>query len=316
MAESKKIVVAIVGPTGVGKTEIAISLAEKLNTEIISADSMQVYKYLDIGTDKPNIEMRNRIKHHLIDFLEPDKRFSAGEFANKSKEIIEHLHLQGKIPILVGGTGLYINAVLDGVFESPKTDYILRHKLEEEAKEFGVKKLYERLKTIDSVSSSKIHINDLKRIIRALEIYELTGIPISELQKHNTVKPGYLALVFGITRNKDELHIRISERVDKMIKNKLVNEVENVIKLYGENAFGLGGLGYKEIFGFLKQEYCLEKAVDLIKQNTKRYIKRQMTWFRNKMKNIEWIILDNNTAIDKVTDKMLQNIKEMMKYEK
>ena len=299
----------LLGPTGVGKTDIAIKLAQKLpNIEIISADSMQIYKYMDIGTAKPNKSILKTIKHHMIDIVEPSENFDVIQYSKLATKIILDVFKRGKIPILMGGSGLYISSIINPLFTGPAKNIEYREILEEEAKIHGKKYLYDKLSKIDPVSASKIKPNDLRRIIRALEVFKSTGKTISYLQKKVSDKnTKFKHHIIGLKRNRENLYQKINLRVEKMIKDGLIDEVKNLrARGYNENINSMQGLGYKQINKYLDGEYDKEIAINLIKRDTRRYAKRQMTWFNNKIKNIEWINLDNyneDEIISKIKNK-------------
>jgi len=300
----------LLGPTGAGKTDISIKLAKKLpNIEIISADSMQIYKYMDIGTAKPNKNILKTIKHHMINIIDPTENFDVIQYSKLAIKIILNIFKRGKIPILVGGSGLYITSIIEPIFSGPNKDSIYREILEEESKIYGKEYLYNKLVKIDPISALKINSNDLKRIIRALEVYQSTGKTISYLQKkdyHKNAKFKYQ--IIGLKRNREKLYQKINSRVDKMIKDGLIEEVKMLKERgYNENLNSMQGLGYKQINKYLDGEYDQETAINLIKRDTRRYAKRQMTWFNHKIKNIEWIDLDKyseNEAISMITNKI------------
>ena len=296
----------LLGPTGVGKTDISIKLAQKIpDIEIISADSMQIYKYMDIGTAKPNKSILNTIKHHMIDIVDPAENFDVIQYSKLAAKIILDVFKKGKIPILAGGSGLYISSIINPLFTGPDRNIEYRKTLGEEAKIHGKKYLYDRLSKIDPISASKIEPNDLRRTIRALEVYKSTGKTISYLQKkssNNNAKINYQ--IIGFKRNRENLYEVINLRVDKMIKDGFIEEVKMLRdKGCKENLNSMQGLGYKQINKYLNGVYSKEEAIDLIKIETRHYAKRQMTWFKNKIKNIEWIDLDKsseNEAILKI----------------
>ncbi|MDD5774106.1 MAG: tRNA (adenosine(37)-N6)-dimethylallyltransferase MiaA [bacterium] len=296
----------LLGPTAVGKTELAVRLAKELKTEIISADSRQFYKYMDIGTAKPSKEEQKEVRHHLIDIVLPDVKFSVADYKRETEKVILDLHAQGKIPFMSGGSGLYIRSVVDGLFQSPDPDLDFRKKMEEEALEKGNLYLYEKLKAVDKETADRLHMNDIFRITRALEVFEKTGLPISKLQKEKTEKLDYRVLMIGLNRERSELYTFIEKRVDKMIESGLVKEVENLLEQgYKKDLISMQGLGYKEIIGFLEKEYSFERAVYLLKRDTRRFAKRQMTWFR-KDKRINWFDLPDKNIMEK-TMELVQN---------
>ena len=285
----------LLGPTGVGKTDISIKLAQKIpDIEIVSADSMQIYKYMDIGTAKPNKSILSTIKHHMIDIIEPSGNFDVTQYSKLANNTILDVFKRGKIPILAGGSGLYISSIINPLFAGPARDIEYRETLEEEAKIHGKKYLYDKLSKIDPISASKIKSNDLRRIIRALEVYKSTGKTISYLQKKSSdssVKFNYQ--IIGFKRDRENLYQRINLRVDKMIKDGFIEEVKMLREMgYKEDLNSMQGLGYKQINKHLDAVYSKEEAINLVKIETRHYAKRQMTWFKNKIKNIEWIDLD------------------------
>ena len=285
----------LLGPTGVGKTDISIKLAQKMpDIEIISADSMQIYKYMDIGTAKPDKSILKTIKHHMIDVVEPSENFDVIQYSKLATDIILDVFKRGKIPILMGGSGLYISSIINPLFTGPAKDIEYRKILEEEAKIHGKKYLYDKLSKIDPISSLKIEPNDLRRVIRALEVYKSTGKTISYLQKKAfNENPKFKYRIIGFKRGRENLYQRINLRVDKMIKDGFIEEARMLRKMgYKEDLNSMRGLGYKQVNKHFNGIYTKEEAIDLIKIETRHYAKRQMTWFNNKIKNIEWINLD------------------------
>jgi len=300
----------LLGPTVVGKTDISIKLAQKIpDIEIISADSMQIYKYMDIGTAKPDKGILNTIKHHMIDIVDPAEDFDVIQYSKLTNNIILDLFKKSKIPILVGGSGLYISSIIHPLFAGPAKNSEYRETLEEEAKTHSKKYLYEKLSKIDPDSASKIKPNDVRRIIRALEVYQSTGKTISYLQRkssNNDVKINYQ--IIGFKRNRENLYQRINLRIDKMIKDRFIEEVKMLREMgYKEDLNSMQGLGYKQINKYLNGIYTKEETINLIKIETRHYAKRQMTWFKNKLEDIEWIDLDKdseNKAILKIQNKI------------
>ena len=289
-----KSVIVVVGPTASGKTKLSIELAKAVNGEIVSADSMQVYKYMDIGTAKPDLEEMSGIRHYMIDEVLPGEEFSVARFQELALKYIEEIHAKGKIPIVTGGTGLYINSLVYNInFSETISDWELREKLKNEAKEKGNRYLHDRLKEIDPEAAARIHENDLKRIIRAIEVYTHTQKPISYHQEISRLKPPeYNYILIGLRMDRELLYERINRRVDIMIDRGLIDEVRKLRNLgFVKNTVAMQGLGYKEILWYLKGELTLDEAVDLLKRETRRYAKRQMTWFR-RMEGIYWIDVD------------------------
>ena len=297
----------LVGPTAIGKTGISFELAKLIDCEIISCDSMQVYRGMNVGTSKPAKVLLNGIPHHLIDIIDPSQDFSVASFRDLAVRAIEEIISRRKTPLLVGGSGLYVKVLIDGIFEAPTTDRELRERLEQEAEEFGIGILFERLKKIDPETAEKVHANDLRRIVRALEVYEKAKAPISQLRKNTTGLAGkYDVRIFGFDMERPVLYKKIDERVDLMFSEGLVDEARNLM----QGKLGLTAsqaLGYREVFGFLKGEYDLDEAKRLVKRNTRHFAKRQLTWFRRD-KRIEWIILDENFDTEKVAREIRERL--------
>ncbi|MFC1667701.1 tRNA (adenosine(37)-N6)-dimethylallyltransferase MiaA [Candidatus Omnitrophota bacterium] len=278
----------LVGPTASGKTDVSIKLAKKLNAEIISCDSMSVYKGMDILTSKPTKTDRAKVKHHLIDIISPVKEFSVAEYRALALEAIEDILKRGKSSLFVGGSGLYVKAIVDGLFPSGKKDEDFRRRQESLTKKYGKAYLYNRLKRIDPIVADKIHTNDLRRIIRALEIYHTEKKRPSELKKE-TEPIKYKTRLFGMKIDRDALYKNIEHRIEEMFKRGIVEEVKKLSKMR-LSITARGALGYKEILGYLKGEYSLEEAKDFLKKNTRHFAKRQMTWFCAD-KRIQWLNL-------------------------
>lgn len=287
----------LLGPTAVGKTEIAIQLAQRLNAEIVSLDSRQIYRQMDIGTAKPTHEERQAAPHHLIDCVDISQPFSVADYQSLADTAIADIQNRGKQVLLVGGAGLYFRAVVDGLFEGPGADPLFRERLEAEAKQHGVDVLHERLRTCDPESAERIHPNNLVRVIRALEVYELTGIPMSEHQQQwHQESQRYPFIAFCLTMPRALLYQRIEQRVDVMLANGLVTEVESLLAAgYARDTVALRSFGYKELIAYLDGKCTYLEAVAQLKQNTRRFAKRQLTWFR-KDTRIEWI--DRNSTPD------------------
>ncbi len=292
----KQPLVVIAGPTACGKTKTAIELAKKINGEIVSADSMQVYKYMDIGTAKPTIEEMQGIRHYLIDELYPDQEFNVAVFTKMAKGYIDEIYNKGKTPIIAGGTGFYIQALIKGNnFSEEQNDFSYRNELLQMAESKGNAFVYDILRQTDPEAAEKIHENNIKRVIRALEFYKLTGTRISEHNKAEAER-GYAYNVFFAILNcdREKLYNRIELRIDKMISDGLVQEVENLLNLgYGESLVSMQGLGYKELVPYVKGHIPLETAIYNLKQNTRHFAKRQLTWFKNKCDGI-WFRVDEN----------------------
>lgn len=289
----KKPVIFLVGPTSVGKSRIAIHLARLLSTDVINADSRQIYKGMDIGTAKPTREEMKDVRHHMIDIVGPDDPFSAGAYNKMVSCIISRMHDTGMIPFIVGGTGLYIKAVIYGLWEGPSADWDLRSRLREEESSNGEGYLYGKLSIIDPDSARGMHPRDIVKIIRALEVFYITGKPLAYFHKlHAFSEDRYEPIIIGLRRERADLYRRIEHRVEGMIEEGLIGEVRALLdKGYGEDLSSMKGLGYKQITGYLKVRYTIDEAIRLIKRDTKRYAKRQFTWF-NMDRSIRWIDID------------------------
>jgi tRNA dimethylallyltransferase len=307
-----KKVIILLGPTGVGKTKVSILLAKELKTEIISADSMLVYCHMDIGTAKPSAGELKSVPHHLINILEPYEKFSAGLFKEKATEIISRLHSENRIPLIVGGTGLYIRSLTKGLFKGPDADESLRRKLRSEEKEQGSGYLYSRLKRLDPESANRIEQNDLRRIIRALEVLLKAERGITEIQKESTEHSGYDFIKIGLFRDRKELYRMIEDRVDKMVDDGLLEETRNLLEM-NPGRTALQGLGYKEMKLYLDGQAGLEEAVRLIKKRTRMYAKRQHTWFR-KEPYINWVDISGVIEAEKIFAKIRNDVKMLCTF--
>jgi tRNA dimethylallyltransferase len=301
-------VIVIAGPTCSGKTSLGISLAEKLNSEIISADSRQIFKHLNIGTAKPSTDELQKIKHHFIDLLNPDENYNVSMYESEALNIINQLHAQNKIPVVVGGSGLYIKALTEGIFNSVDVDREYREQLLTLREKFGNNYLFDELKKVDPQSAGTMLPQNWKRVMRALEVFHLTGVQIQKFQANYKRGTNLDFRLFGLMWNRETLYKNIEKRVDDMISFGLVDEVKKILSLeYSKNINSLNTVGYKEIISFLKKEITFDRAVELIKRNTRRYAKRQMTWFR-KTKNIEWLQCNDKTPPQQLAEIILKNI--------
>ncbi|MDI3279955.1 MAG: tRNA (adenosine(37)-N6)-dimethylallyltransferase MiaA [Bacillota bacterium] len=307
--------VVLVGPTGVGKSAVAVELALLTGGEVVSADSMQVYRGLDIGTDKIPPAERRGVPHHLLDVVPPDHTFTVAEYQALAVEVIREIHARGRLPILVGGTGLYVRAVVDGgLFPDPGPHPEIRERLRREAEERGYQHLYERLAEVDPEAAARLHPRDLRRVIRALEVYEATGQPISLLQKRwRSEKPRYDAVFFGLTMDRARLYCRIEERVERQFARGLVREVEALWRAgYFRRGTARQALGYKEILGYLEGQYDLETAKRILKAATRHYAKRQYTWFRRDAR-ITWLDVEAFPSPRAVAEEMVRLLGERRK---
>ena len=303
--EAKPKVIVICGPTASGKTSLSIELAKKINGEIISSDSMQIYKYMDIGTAKVTTEEMDGIKHYLIDFVEPDKRYSVAEFKKDAENAIEEILAKGKVPIIVGGTGLYVDSLIYGIeYQDIELDEKYRQELEQRVNSEGLETLYNEAIQIDSEAMKKISPNDKKRIIRVLEIYKATGKTKTQQEIESRQKElKYDYKVFAINMDREKLYERINKRVEIMIEQGLIAEVENLLKKYNKFPTAMQGLGYKEVVEFLEGKTTKEEMIEKIKMETRRYAKRQITWFK-KNKQTVWIdgLEDRQVNIQKILE--------------
>lgn len=293
----------LVGPTAVGKTKIAAALAKKLNAEIISCDSMQIYKGMDIITSKPAVALRKKIAHHLVDLIRPSEEYNVSKYRRdalkKAKEIIR----KQKTPLFVGGTGLYMSVFIDGIFKAKAENKHLRNQLYKEAGLKGSRYLHQRLMGIDAEAAAKIHPHDTKRIIRALEVFKTTGRPISKLQKQRKgIAEKYNIKIFCLNMARENLYQRIDERVDKMFKRGLITEVKKLLKLRLSRTASFA-IGIRELRGYFDGLYDLEEARRLIKRNTRLYAKRQLTWFR-KDNRIEWVKIKKRETAKEAAEKI------------
>ncbi len=298
----------MVGPTAVGKTALALKLAPRINAEIISCDSMQVYIGMDISTSKPTPQEREIVKHHLIDIISPDEEYSAANYREDATKVIKELIQKGKLPLITGGSGLYFKALVDGIFEGPDKNSPLRQELHTKAKAKGNFYLYGKLKEIDRETADRLHPNDLRRIVRALEVYYTTGIPISLFKKRTQGLASECDIVvFGLNRPRPELYQRIDRRVEEMFVSGLVEEVEELRKKE-LTPIARQALGYKEVLAYLEGRSTLDAAENILKRNTRRFAKRQLTWFRAD-KRIRWINLEENTDLDALTQQLAERTK-------
>jgi tRNA dimethylallyltransferase len=296
-AKVNKPLLIIVGPTAVGKTALSLQLAQDFNGEIISADSRQIYRGLDIGTDKPTPQQQALAPHHLIDVVDPDETLTLAKFQDLAYSAINSIHLRQRLPLLVGGTGQWIWAVAEG-WGIPRVppDAVLRAELEAQAETIGREALHAQLVEVDPEAAQKIDPRNLRRVIRALEVYQKTGIAISQHQQKNA--PPYQFLLIGLTRPREELYLRIDQRIDKMMEAGLLDEVKQLVEAgYGWDKPAMSGLGYRQIGQYLQDEFDLEQAVALIKRETHRFVRQQYNWFRPDDPRIHWFGLGEDTSV-------------------
>jgi tRNA dimethylallyltransferase len=305
---TKQKLIVLIGPTAVGKTNTSIHLAHTYNAEIISGDSMQVYKGMDIGTAKITEEEMEGIPHHLIDIKDPQESFSAAEFQQIVRGKISDIHSRGKIPMIVGGTGLYIQSVIfDYQFTDAPGDAEYRAVLEQRVKEKGIAPLYEHLQSIDPEAAKNIHPNNIRRVIRALEIYHVTGRTMTGYQENQSDELLYDIALIGLTMEREKLYDRINQRVDLMIDEGLIEEVQSLYKSGVHGVQSVQAIGYKEIYEYLDGNISLDRAIENLKQNSRRYAKRQLTWFRNKM-DVTWFDMTNEEYHRKIIEEISEFI--------
>ncbi|MGD6832804.1 tRNA (adenosine(37)-N6)-dimethylallyltransferase MiaA [Sutcliffiella halmapala] len=287
MGEKQKVIV-IIGPTAVGKTRLSVELAQRVNGEIISGDSMQIYKEMDIGTAKVSKEEMQGVPHYLIDVKEPTEPYSVAEFQREVRELIDVISKKGCVPIIAGGTGLYIQSVLyDYQFSDTGKDEEIRLRLEKQVEEEGMERVFEELRRIDPVSAENIHPNNVRRVIRALEVFQATGKTMAEYQESQEQELLYDVAFVGLTMDREVLYDRINLRVDLMVEQGLFEEVESLYKKGIRDCQSIQAIGYKELYGYFDGKLSKEQAIEALKQNSRRYAKRQLTWFRNKM-DVTW----------------------------
>lgn len=299
--------IIITGPTATGKTALALQLATRFNGEIINADSMQVYRRFDIGAAKPSPEELAAVPHHLINICEPYEDYTVARFAEDAVIKIGEIQGRGALVIVAGGTGLYIKALVSGLLAAPSADNVLRAELVCVADEMGKEAVHERLKAIDPVAAAAIHPNNLRRVIRAIEVTTLMGRPVSEAQnEHGFADNPYKTLKIGVQTERSAMYAAIDARVDRMIEAGLVDEVRGILADYGSALKPMAGLGYKEVAGHLSGSYPLDEAISLIKMNTRRYAKRQVTWFKRDTE-IKWFPIESKDVIMPSVEEFLRN---------
>ena len=302
----EKRVIILLGPTAVGKTGASILLAKALGTEIISADSMQIYRHMDIGTAKPSQYQLHEVKHHLMNVLSPHESFSAGLFQKEAAKIINDLHGRGKIPLVVGGTGLYIKSLTGGLFNGPSADRLLREKLKHEEERKGKGYLHKYLTEVDPGAAIKIEPNDLRRTVRALEVLIIEEKTISDFQHSSTETLPYNFIKIGLIRERKELYELIEKRVDRMIVEGLLSETEKLMEMKPDRT-PLQALGYKEMKRYLDGEITIDEAVNLLKKRTRNYAKRQLTWFR-KEPGLNWVDVTGITDAEMIYKRIANSI--------
>ena len=308
-----KPVVAVVGPTAIGKSRIAIEVAAKIRTEILTADSRQVFRAMDIGTDKPTPEERNGIPHRLIDLVDPDQPFNVGDFRRHAMQEISRLHTQGQLPLVVGGTGLYVRGLLRGLCPGPPADWKIRQELARQASELGPNVLHQRLQQVDPDLATRLHPNDQPKVQRGLEVYEILGKPLSQVHGlHQFSEQPYPFLLLGLNMDRQTLYRRIEDRVEWEIQKGLVQETQDLMNQGYDRTLGsMKGLGYRQFSGYLAGEYSYEEAVRLLKRDTRHFAKRQLTWFR-KEPDIHWIHVEEGDIPQGAANQIINHIERFL----
>lgn len=305
-------IIILTGPTAVGKTDLSINLSKELDAEIISADSMQIYKYMDIGSAKVTEEEMDGVKHYLIDEVTPDFTFSVSEFQDRANKYIKEINEKGKKVLVTGGTGLYLNSLIYNMdFAKSDADNELREKLRIELEENGIDYMHNKLRELDFDSANRIHKNNTKRVIRALEV-ALSGKKMNDFSNDLKFNDRYEPIIIVLNRDREHLYQRINKRVDIMMESGLIEEVKRLISMgYTKDMISMQGIGYKEIIKYLEGEYELDEAIEIIKRDSRRYAKRQLTWFR-RYENAKWFDLDSYTDSKVLKDDIIKHIENMV----
>ncbi len=313
LIQTHKPLVAIVGPTAIGKSRIGLEIAKTLHTEILTADSCQVYQGMDIGTDKPTPAERQAVPHRLIDLVAPDQAFNVGDFRRHALQDISRLHNQGLLPLVVGGTGLYIRGLLRGLCPGPPANWPIREALTQEAKEQGWSFLFQKLQRVDPELAKRLHPNDQPKLLRGLEVYHTLGIPLSQVQQqHQFQESPYPYLLIGLSMDRQALYHRIEARVEWEIEKGLVQETQQLMEQgYSRTLGSMKGLGYRQFSGYLAGEYSYEEAVRLLKRDTRHFAKRQITWFR-KEPAIQWVTVDESDRPERTAERVLTMINNFL----
>lgn len=292
-------VIVITGPTAVGKTKISVDLALRINADIVSADSRQIYKYMDIGTDKPTFVEKQGVKHHFLDYILPDEIFSAGEFGNKARDVIKKLRSEKRNVVVAGGSGLYIRALLYGMISFDQKDEKIRKELNLRLQKDGLAKLYNELTMVDPELAERLSENDTQRILRGLEVFRMSGERLSALQKAEEIPASFSYVQIGLNMDRSKLYTRINKRVENMFELGLIDEVKRLIKGGYAKSNAMNSVGYKEVIQYFNKKITYPEMVALIQRNTRRYAKRQLTWFR-KDQSIHWFDLPDEGIVDKI----------------
>jgi tRNA dimethylallyltransferase len=304
-----KPVVVIVGPTAVGKSRIAVEVAKAFETEVLTADSRQVYRGMDVGTDKPAAEERQAVPHRLIDLVDPDESFNTGLYRRQAIDEIERLYRDCRLPLVVGGTGLYVRTLLKGLCDAPPADPIVREALRQEAAEQGYDRLYAKLVDVDPVAAARLHPRDESKVIRALEVYQLSGRRMSEFQQeHGFAERPFAALMIGLNRDRDVLYRRIEGRIDWQLAHGLIEETKQLLAQgYQRDSAAMKGLGYRQVAEHLAGEYDVAEMVRRFKRDTRHFSKRQMTWFR-KEQGIQWLMIEESESVQHTATRVIEQV--------
>ena len=309
----KKIpLIILTGPTAVGKTDLSIKLSKSLNAEIISADSMQIYKYMDIGSAKVTKEEMDGVIHYMIDEVTPDVPFSVSEFQMRSEKYIEEINKKGKNVLITGGTGLYLNSLIYNMdFAKSNANNEIREKLEQELKENGIDYMHEKLRGLDEEAANRIHKNNTKRVIRAIEVC-MSGQKMNDFSKDLRYNEKYKPIIIVLNRDREVLYQRINKRVDIMLENGLLDEVKELLKMgYTKDMIPMQGIGYKEMIKYLDGEYTYDEAIEIIKRDSRRYAKRQLTWFK-RYQDAKWFDLDKYQDIEILKEDIINHIEKLL----
>lgn len=306
-------VVVIVGPTAVGKSRVAVEVAKAFETEVLTADSRQVYRGMDIGTDKPVLEERQGIPHRLIDLVNPDEPFNTGLYRSQAVEEIDRLYRESRLPLVVGGTGLYVRTLLKGLCAAPSADPTLREALRQEMQEQGADGLYAKLVAIDPVTAARLHPRDESKVLRALEVYQLSGRRMSEFQQeHGFAERPFSALIIGLNRDRELLYRRIEERIDWQLAHGLIEETTQLLAQgYQRDSAAMKGLGYRQVAEHLAGEYDLVEMVRRFKRDTRHFSKRQMTWFR-KEPGIQWLTIEASESVQRTAGLVIGQVEQFL----
>jgi len=306
-------VVVMVGPTAVGKSRVAVEVAKAFETEVLTADSRQVYRGMDVGTDKPPPEERQGVPHRLIDLVNPDESFNTGLYRRQALDEIERLHRDRRLPLVVGGTGLYVRTLLKGLCEAPPADPLVRAALRQEAKGEGYDRLYARLVAVDPVAAARLHPRDESKVIRALEVYQLSGRRMSEFQQeHGFAERPFSALIIGLNRDRNVLYRRIEERIDWQLAHGLIEETKQLLAQgYQRDSAAMKGLGYRHVAEHLAGEYDVAELVRRFKLDTRHFSKRQMTWFR-KEPGIQWLTIEESESAQHTAELVARQVDQFL----